>query len=76
MFNSVKSSLTTLGALALGCVLAGVAVKPANAETTRCTGSKYYVTCTSSGYDYQSGQSYNCYGSGTPGYVNWTCNSY
>ena len=75
MFKSVKSTMTTLGALALGCVLAGVAVKPAQAGTS-CYGSKYYVTCNHSEYDYATGQYVTCYGSGTPGYVNWTCNSY
>ena len=32
MFNTVKSTLSTLGALALGCVIAGAAVKPASAS--------------------------------------------
>ena len=75
MFNTVKSTLTTLSALALGCVLAGVAVKPADAST-QCTGDEYYVSCTHSEFDYESGQYVTCYGSGMPGYITWTCNSF
>ena len=75
MFKSAKNTLATLTALAVGCVVAGTAVKPANAATS-CYGSEYYVSCTHSEYDYQSGQYVTCYGSGTPGYVRWTCNSF
>ena len=52
-----------------------VVSNPAEAYTN-CTGDQYYVTCTASEYDYASGRMINCYGSGTPGYVNWTCTSY
>lgn len=73
VFNFTHSAFTTLSALALGCVLVGVDVKPAEAYTN-CSGSEYYVTCTSS--KYVNGQYVSCYGSGTPGYVYWTCNSF
>ena len=74
MFNTVKSTLTTLGALAFTCVVAGVAVKPANAGTSQCYGSEYYVTCTSS--DFVNGQYVTCTASGHPNFLRWTCSSF
>ena len=73
MFNTTHSAFTTLIAVAMGCILAGVDVKPADASTF-CSGNEYFVTCTSS--KYVNGTYVSCFGSGTPGYINWTCNSF
>ena len=62
-----------IAALGLGLALVGVEVKPAEASTF-CSGSEYYVTCTSS--KYVNGTYVSCYGSGTPGYIHWTCNAF
>ena len=66
-------SFAVAAAVAFAAIIPGSA--PAEAATS-CYGDKYYVSCTHSEYDYQSGKYVTCYGSGTPGYVNWRCNSY
>ena len=71
MFNSIK----IVAASVLSAAALTVVSSPAEAYTS-CTGDQYYVSCTSSEYDYRSGKMINCYGSGTPGYVNWSCTSY
>ena len=71
MFNSLKIVVASV----LSAAALTVVSSPAEAATS-CYGSKYYVTCTSSEYDYRSGKMIYCNGSGTPGYVTWTCNSY
>ena len=62
-------------AVALSVTAITVGVKPASAATY-CTGSEYFVTCTSNEYDYASGKYVSCYGSGTPGYITWSCNAF
>ena len=63
-----------------GLAIAGLSfiapVPPAEALEATCTGDQYYVNCTASGYDYESGKYVNCYASGNPDFLQWTCSSY
>ena len=71
----MSEALKLIAATLLSASALTIVSSPANAYTN-CTGSEYYVSCTSSEYDYRSNKWVNCYGSGTPGYVTWSCSSY